>query len=172
MFERGARRNGSCHDPPASRASTGCLLCQGVFVPSTVSSFLCQGVAPGMIGGRNGIMAGPVPPTTISNHIAFPRPPINDFRYLIASRIPPGWVGHWVVTNRANVWSRGKEKEEEGTRRKKKEQTRRKGTEGEGRMRKKKEEGRRKKEEGRRKKEEGRRKKEEGRRKTEERMRN
>ena len=47
----------------------------------------------------------------------------------------------------------GNEKEEEGTRRKKKEQTRRKGTEGEGRMRKKKEEGRKKKEEGRRKKE-------------------
>ena len=75
---------------------------------------------------------------------------------------------HWVVTNRANVWIRGKEKEEEGTRRKKKEQTRRKGTEGEGRMRKKKEEGKRKKEEGRRKKEEGRMKKEDGRRKKEE----
>ena len=41
----------------------------------------------------------------------------------------------------------------EGRKRKKKEHTRRKGTEGEGRMRKKKEEGRRKKEDGRRKKE-------------------
>ena len=38
---------------------------------------------------------------------------------------------HWVVTNRTNVWIRGKEKEEVGLQRKKKEQTRRKGTEGE-----------------------------------------
>ena len=81
VSERGARRNGSGHDPLASRASAGCLLCQGVFVPITVGSFLCQGVAPSMVGGRNGIMARLVPPTVISNHIAFPRPPINDFSY-------------------------------------------------------------------------------------------
>jgi hypothetical protein len=81
VSERGARRNGSGHDPLASRASAGCLLCQGVFVPITVGSFLCQGVAPSMVGGRNGIMARLVPPTVIGNHIAFPRPPINDFSY-------------------------------------------------------------------------------------------
>ena len=51
--------------------------------PITVGFFLCQGGAPSMIGGRNGIMARLVPPTIISNHIAFPRPPINDFSYFI-----------------------------------------------------------------------------------------
>ena len=83
VSDRGARGNGWGHDPSASRASAGCLLCQGVFVPITVGSFLCQGVAPSMVGGRNGIMARLVSPTIISNHIAFPRPPINDFSYFI-----------------------------------------------------------------------------------------
>ena len=89
VSERGARRNCSGHDPSASRASAGCLLCQGVFVPITVGSFLCQGVAPSMVGVRNGIMARLVPPTNISNHIAFPRPPINDFSYFIPPFVLP-----------------------------------------------------------------------------------
>ena len=89
VSERGEGRNGSGHDLSASRASAGCLSCQGVFVPITVGFFLCQGVAPSMVGGRNGIMARLVPPTTISNHISFPRPPISDFRYFITPFVLP-----------------------------------------------------------------------------------
>ena len=63
VSERGARRNGSGHDLSASRASAVCISTLGVFVPITVGSFLCQGVAPSMVGGRNGIMARLVPPT-------------------------------------------------------------------------------------------------------------
>ena len=81
MSERGTGRNGSGHDIAASRASAGFLSCQGVFVPIAVGIFLCQGVAPSMVVERNGIMARLVPPTIISNQIAFPRPPINDFSY-------------------------------------------------------------------------------------------
>ena len=65
------------------------LSCQGVFVPITVGFFFASGCCSEMVGGRNGIMTRLVPPIIVSNHIAFPRPPINDFSYLITPIVLP-----------------------------------------------------------------------------------
>ena len=90
MSERGEGRNGSGHDLSASRASVGCLSCQGVFDRS-LSVFVCVKVLL-RAWSEEEMVSWPdlfLQLITISNHISFPRPPISDFRYFITPFVLP-----------------------------------------------------------------------------------